>query len=63
MADTPADVRRDIELTRGRISDTLQELERKMNVTQLVKENPWPALALAVGAGVLLSGTKAVFVS
>jgi hypothetical protein len=59
MAETPADVRRDIELTRGRISDTLQELERKMNVTQLVKENPWPALALAVGAGVLLSGTKA----
>lgn len=59
MAETPADVRRDIELTRGRISDTLQELERKMNVTQIVKENPWPALALAVGAGVLLSGTKA----
>jgi hypothetical protein len=59
MADTPADVRRDIELTRNRISDTLQELEHKMNVTQIVKDNPWPALALAVGAGVLLSGTKA----
>jgi hypothetical protein len=59
MAETPADVRRDIELTRSRISDTLQELEQKMNVTQIVKDNPWPALALAVGAGVLLSGTKA----
>ena len=59
MAETPADVRRDIELTRNRISDTLQELEQKMNVAQIVKENPWPALALAVGAGVLLSGTKA----
>jgi hypothetical protein len=59
MAETPADVRRDIELTRNRISDTLQELEHKMNVTQIVKDNPWPALALAVGAGVLLSGTKA----
>ena len=59
MAETPADVRRDIELTRNRISDTLQELEQKMNVAQMVKDNPWPALALAVGAGVLLSGSKA----
>lgn len=59
MAETTADVRRDIELTRNRISDTLTELEHKMNVTQIVKENPWPALALAVGAGVLLSGSRA----
>jgi hypothetical protein len=59
MAETPADVRRDIELTRNRISDTLQELEQRMNVAQIVKDNPWPALALAVGAGVLLSGSKA----
>ena len=29
-----------------------------MNVTQIVKDNPWPALALAVGAGVLLSGSR-----
>ncbi|MDB4881165.1 MAG: hypothetical protein JWL60_2611 [Gemmatimonadetes bacterium] len=59
MAETTADVRRDIELTRNRISDTLSELEHKMHVTQLVKENPWPALALAVGAGYLLSGSRA----
>ena len=59
MAETSAEVRRDIELTRNRISDTLQELEQKMNVAQIVKNNPWPALAVAVGAGVLLRGTKA----
>ena len=59
MAETTADVRKDIELTRTRISDTLQELEQKMNVTQIVKNNPWPALALAVGAGVILSGSRA----
>ena len=59
MADTPADVRRDIELTRSRISDTLQELEQKLNVAQIVRDNPWPALAVAVGAGVLLSGSRA----
>src|SRR5947209_7952219 len=56
MAETTADVKRDIEMTRARMSDTLQELEQKMNITQIVKDNPWPALALAVGAGVILSG-------
>ena len=59
MAETTADVRRDIELTRNRISDTLEQLEQKMNVAQLVRDNPWPALAVAVGAGVLLSGSRA----
>jgi hypothetical protein len=59
MAETTADVRRDIELTRNRISDTLEQLENKLNVTQMVRDNPWPALAVAVGAGVLLSGSGA----
>jgi hypothetical protein len=59
MAETTADVRRDIELTRNRISDTLEQLEQKLNVTQMIRDNPWPALALAVGAGVLLSGSRA----
>jgi len=59
MAETTADVRRDIELTRERMSSTLAELEQKMNVGQMVKEHPWPALALAVGAGFLLSGSSA----
>lgn len=59
MAETTADVRRDIEVTRERMSSTLAELEQKLNVVQVVKDNPWPALALAVGAGVLLSGSSA----
>jgi hypothetical protein len=59
MAETTADVRRDIEMTRERMSDTLAQLERKMNLTQMVKDHPWPALALAFGAGVLLSGSRA----
>src|SRR3954451_3146887 len=57
MAETTADVRRDIELTRERMSTTLAQLENKLNLMQIVKDNPWPALALAVGAGVLLSGS------
>ncbi|MBW8770185.1 MAG: DUF3618 domain-containing protein [Gemmatimonadetes bacterium] len=59
MAETTADVRRDIELTRNRISDTLEQLEHKLNITQMVRDNPWPSLALAFGAGVLLSGSRA----
>src|SRR5690348_16941261 len=59
MAETTADVRRDIEMTRERMSSTLAQLETKLNVMEIVKEHPWPALALAVGAGVLLSGSGA----
>lgn len=59
MAETTADVRREIELTRERMSDTLSQLEHKLNVMQVVRDHPWPALALAVGAGVALSGSRA----
>src|SRR5689334_18575596 len=59
MAETTADVRRDIELTRERMSSTLAELEQKMNVMQIVKDNPWPAIGLAIGAGFLLSRSDA----
>lgn len=59
MAETTADVRRDIEVTRERMTSTLVQLEQKMNLTQVVKEHPWPALAMAVGAGILLSGSRA----
>jgi hypothetical protein len=58
MAETTADVRREIELTRERMSSTLAELEHKLNVMQVVRDHPWPALAVAVGAGVLLSGSR-----
>lgn len=58
MAETTAEVRRDIELTRERMSETLQQLEQKLNIMQIVRDHPWPALAVAVGAGVLLSGSR-----
>ncbi|HTI63924.1 MAG TPA: DUF3618 domain-containing protein [Gemmatimonadaceae bacterium] len=59
MVETTADVRRDIELTRERMSSTLAELEQKLNVAQIVRDHPWPSIALAFGAGVLLSGSGA----
>lgn len=59
MAETTADVRRDIELTRERMSDTIAQLEHKLNVMEIVREHPWPAVALAAGLGMLLAGSKA----
>ena len=59
MAETTADVRRDIEMTRERMSGTLAQLEQKMNLMQVVRDHPWPALAVAVGAGIALSGSRA----
>ena len=59
MAETTADVRRDIELTRERMSDTIAQLEHKLNVMEMVREHPWPAVALAAGLGMLLAGSKA----
>ena len=59
MAATPAEVKRDIEITRERMSSTLDELEGKLNIVQVVKDHPWPAIAIAVGAGIALSGSRA----
>jgi hypothetical protein len=59
MAETTADVRRDIEMTRERMSDTIAQLEQKLNVSQIVRDHPWPAIGLALGAGILLSGSRA----
>jgi hypothetical protein len=54
MANTTEAVRRDIEMTRERMSSTLAQLERKVNVMQQIRDHPWPALGIALGAGVLL---------
>lgn len=59
MDETTADVRRDIELTRERLSTTLDELEHRLNALQFVRDHPWSAIAVAVSAGVLLSGSGA----
>ena len=59
MAETTADVRRDIEQTRERMSTTLTELEQRLNVVQVVRDHPWPAVALAFGAGLALSASGA----
>ena len=59
MADTPTEVRADIEQTRTRISGAIAELERKVDVAQKVRDHPWAAVGLAFGAGIALSASRA----
>ena len=59
MAETTTEVRADIDKTRARMSGAIAELERKVDVTQRVRDNPWVAVGVAFGAGVALSASRA----
>ncbi|HEV7593507.1 MAG TPA: DUF3618 domain-containing protein [Gemmatimonadaceae bacterium] len=58
MPETTTEVRADIEQTRERMSGAIAELERKVDVTQRVRDHPWTAVAVAFGAGIALSTSK-----
>jgi hypothetical protein len=58
MTETTTEVRADIENTRARMSGAIAELERKVDVSQKVKDNPWLSVGLAFGAGVVLSASR-----
>ena len=58
MPETTTEVRADIEQTRARMSGAIAELERKVDVAQRVRENPWTAVGIAFGAGVALSASR-----
>lgn len=59
MPETTTEVRADIEQTRERMSGAIAEFERRVDVAQKVKDHPWAAVAVAFGAGVALSTSKA----
>jgi hypothetical protein len=58
MTETTTEVRADIEQTRARMSGAIAELERKVDMTQQVKDHPWAAVGIALGAGFALSGSR-----
>jgi len=58
MAETTTEVRADIEQTRARMSGAIAELERKIDVTERVRQYPWAAVGIAFGAGVALSASR-----
>jgi hypothetical protein len=55
MAETTTAVRADIEQTKARLASAIAELEKKADVAERVREHPWAALAIAFGAGLVLS--------
>ena len=68
--ESTAAARQDIAATRERISDTIADIEQhvsdtvssakeKVDVVALIKRHPWPALGVALLAGVALSATGA----
>ena len=59
MAETTTEVRADIEQTRARMSDAIAELERKVDVTQKLRDHPWASIGVAFGAGIALSASSA----
>ena len=70
MSESMDDVQREIANTRERMSNTVAEIDaqvserveavkERLNIVQLVRDNPWPSLAIALGTGVLLSATGA----
>jgi hypothetical protein len=70
MSEKTSDIQRDIALTRERMSETIAELDarisgrvtvvrERLDLKGLIEDHPWPALAVALGLGVLLAGTGA----
>jgi len=59
MGETTTEVRAEIEQTRARMSGAIAELERKVDVTQKVRDHPWSAVGVAFGAGIALSASRA----
>jgi hypothetical protein len=58
MPETTTEVRADIEQTKARMSGAITELERKVDVTQKVRDHPWTAVGVAFGAGIALSASR-----
>ena len=70
MSESTADARLEVEVRRERVSETVGEIEahvaeridgfkRRTDVGALIRSHPWPALAVALGAGVLLGASGA----
>ena len=59
MPETTTDIRADIEQTKERMSSAITELERKVDLTRQIREHPWAAVGIAIGAGIALSASRA----
>lgn len=59
MDGTRARMARDIDQLEARATEKVQAVKRRMDVGQLVREHPWPALGAAVVLGAIVGGSGA----
>jgi hypothetical protein len=59
MAETSNEIRRELELTRAHLGNTIVALERKVNPKHILDDHPITVVGLALGTGVLLATTGA----
>ena len=59
MDATRARMARDIDQLQARASERVQAVKQRLDVGQLVREHPWPALGAAVVLGALVGGSGA----
>ena len=59
MDATRAQMARDIDQLQARASEKVQAVKQRLDVGQLVRDHPWPALGAAVALGALIGGTGA----
>ena len=59
MAETRAEMSLTTAELRARASESVQAAKQKLNVAQLIREHPWPALGVAVALGAAIGGSRA----
>ena len=70
MSEATQDIREEMARTRTRMSETIDALEERvqqpierakerLNVLELARQHPWPALGIALLAGFALAATRA----
>ncbi|HKN68729.1 MAG TPA: DUF3618 domain-containing protein [Gemmatimonadaceae bacterium] len=59
MDATRAQMARDIDQLQARAAEKVQRVKQRLDVGQLVRDHPWPALGAAVVLGALVGGTGA----
>jgi len=69
MSEATEDIREEMARTRTRMTDTIEALERRvqepiesakerLNLFELARQHPWPALGIALVAGYVLAATR-----
>ena len=59
MAETRSEMADDVDALRARAAERVHAVTRRLDVAQLIREHPWPALGAAVALGAIIAGSGA----